>query len=384
MGKEDKTKLDKYTRVVGPLTYHFLKLLSVTNVTTCIHCPGLSAREKKLIASVDLSSNERNGGPVLWNEDELEWRAPSTEILNLKQSINYECSNSIPINFTEAWSYFHSSDMSQYYERADRESKQTAHTVSKIRSTISELVGHPALKSALCPERNLILAIASCPMNNDCTVHRRILQSIYVFMTKNPSCTRYGSHWEEVGFQGQDPASDLRGVGMFGALQMLYLSSSQETKETLAPEVYDLSRHPIHQFPLAVLSLNVTKMTLDAFRDGLLNRFCNKEDSAIIVVNRFYLAIMYRIYKKWSEKGMTIHDSCYLLKAVEKWCRANPKKTFMKMNEYLGRNDGTNNKKRTRKTKKSDRGADSSNTPNSSCFCSLHWFRIGNNEDFAS
>ena len=102
---------------------------------------------------------------------------------------------------------------------------------------------------------------------------------------------------------------------MFGALQMLYLSSSQETKETLSPEVFVLSRHPIHQFPLAVLSLNVTKMSLDAFRDGLLNRFCNKDNSAITVVNKFYLAIMYRIYKKWSEGGMTIHDSCFLLKS---------------------------------------------------------------------
>jgi hypothetical protein len=103
---------------------------------------------------------------------------------------------------------------------------------------------------------------------------------------------------------------------MFGALQMLYLSSSQETKETLAPEIFELSRHPIHQFPLAVLSLNVTKMTLDAFRDGLLNRFCHKEGSAIYVVNQFYLAIMYRIFRKWKDKGMTIHDSCYLLKGT--------------------------------------------------------------------
>lgn len=59
---------------------------------------------------------------------------------------------------------------------------------------------------------------------------------------------------------------------MFGALQMLYLSSAAETKETLAPEILKLSRHPIHEFPLAVLSLNVTKMALDAFRDGILNR----------------------------------------------------------------------------------------------------------------
>lgn len=59
---------------------------------------------------------------------------------------------------------------------------------------------------------------------------------------------------------------------MLGALQLLYLSSSQETKETLAPDLFALSRHPIYEFPLAVLSLNVTKMTLDAFRDGILNR----------------------------------------------------------------------------------------------------------------
>jgi len=177
------------------------------------------------------------------------------------------------------------------------------------------------------------------PMVNELSVHRRILQSLYVFMTGKPTCPRYGNHWEEIGFQvgfgsqnpapnidflrsnifnltiqGQDPASDLRGVGMFGALQMLYLSSSQETKETLAPDVFELSRHPIHQFPLAVLSLNVTKMTIDAFRDGLLNRFCHKQGSAILVVNQFYLAIMYRIYRKWKDKGMTIHDSCFLLK----------------------------------------------------------------------
>ena len=25
---------------------------------------------------------------------------------------------------------------------------------------------------------------------------------------------RYGGHWEEIGFQGTDPATDLRGVGM--------------------------------------------------------------------------------------------------------------------------------------------------------------------------
>ena len=154
-------------------------------------------------------------------------------------------------------------------------------------------------------------------------------------------------------------------------------------------------------------------MTLDALRDGLLNRyvkmssnsicvcanplqyllviylifvsrFCNKKGDCIWIVNRFYLAIMYRIYKKWKDKGMTIHDSCFLLKgknliqkyrnsdiyqclqlncifacvAVEKWCRAHPQRTFSRLNEYLAQNEnvvGTGKPKKTRLKKKSER-----------------------------
>ena len=49
----------------------------------------------------------------MWKEEEVEWRPPSSDIL--KSSINYDCNNSIPINFTEAWSFFQSSDMTTYY-----------------------------------------------------------------------------------------------------------------------------------------------------------------------------------------------------------------------------------------------------------------------------
>jgi hypothetical protein len=31
---------------------------------------------------------------------------------------------------------------------------------------------------------------------------------------------RRGSHWQELGFQGDDPATDLRGCGMLGLLQV--------------------------------------------------------------------------------------------------------------------------------------------------------------------
>jgi len=299
------------------------------------HC---TAREKKLRNSIRLGHQQQLASMQDWTdddgkEDSLEWKTPSSDILGLKQSLNFECSNSIPINFSEAWSFFQASDMSQFMAKLDLDVAPIT-----FRSKFSGFMGNPPLKPKLTAQRDLIFAIAACPMNNDLSVHRRILQSIYVFMTKNPSCPRYGNHWEEVGFQGQDPASDFRGVGMLGALQLLYLSSSQETKDTLAPDLLALSRHPIYEFPLAVLSLNVTKMTLDAFRDGILNRFCNKKDDAISVLNRFYLSIMYRLYRKWKDNKVTVHNCSFLMKAVEKWCRTHPRKTFAKMNKYLAAN----------------------------------------------
>lgn len=34
---------------------------------------------------------------------------------------------------------------------------------------------------------------------------------------------RLGPHWAALGFQGDDPATDLRGAGVLGLLQLLYL-----------------------------------------------------------------------------------------------------------------------------------------------------------------
>ena len=36
---------------------------------------------------------------------------------------------------------------------------------------------------------------------------------------------RYGEHWALMGFQGSDPATDLRGAGMLGLLHLLCLGT---------------------------------------------------------------------------------------------------------------------------------------------------------------
>ena len=72
-------------------------------------------------------------------------------------------------------------------------------------------------------------------------------------------------------FQGLDPATDLRGVGLLGLVQALYLVTNESTLP-LARDLYLLSHDPHSEFPLMVLSINVTRISLQALREGVLNR----------------------------------------------------------------------------------------------------------------
>jgi hypothetical protein len=72
-------------------------------------------------------------------------------------------------------------------------------------------------------------------------------------------------------FQGNDPATDLRGVGFLGLIQPLYLVMTPELVP-LAKDIYKLSLSETQNFPLLVLSINVTRISFHALKDGLLNR----------------------------------------------------------------------------------------------------------------
>ena len=71
--------------------------------------------------------------------------------------------------------------------------------------------------------------------------------------------------------QGVDPATDLRGVGLLGLVQALYLLT-HESLLPLARDVFRLSHDHHSQFPLMVLSINVTRISLQTLREGYLNK----------------------------------------------------------------------------------------------------------------
>lgn len=76
-------------------------------------------------------------------------------------------------------------------------------------------------------------------------VHGRVLQTIYKKLTGSKfDCALYGDHWEDLGFQGANPATDLRGAGFLALLHLLYLVMDSKTL-LMAQEIFRLSRHHI-------------------------------------------------------------------------------------------------------------------------------------------
>lgn len=67
-------------------------------------------------------------------------------------------------------------------------------------------------------ERDLVFALTKVKYDSRVAEHEIILKSIYKMLMKTDQCRGVGNHWQEIGFQRTDPATDIRGAGMLGAL----------------------------------------------------------------------------------------------------------------------------------------------------------------------
>ena len=191
------------------------------------------------------------------------------------------------------------------------------------------------LNPALEEEKKLVFAISKRSFNDDNPMHFQVLLTLYKLLTGSKiDCPRYGSHWEQIGFQGNDPATDLRGVGCLGLLQPLYLVMTPELLP-LAKDIYKLSLSENQNFPLMVLSINVSRIALHALRDGVLNRQSHLENSVWSALNFFYVAILFHIYTVWKNEYKSIKDSGYVLKDAEKFCRKNVRLAIQNLNNHL-------------------------------------------------
>ena len=122
-----------------------------------------------------------------------------TLYLYLHLTASTATNNTELIGFQEAVQHFESIDLNEYAEKIKPTSKQTG-----FASFIHSIVGPAKLHKSLVSQRNLIFTLALVPFNNEDKEHVRILQTLFKTLTKRKlDCSRFGTHWELIGFQGR-------------------------------------------------------------------------------------------------------------------------------------------------------------------------------------
>lgn len=108
--------------------------------------------------------------------------------------------------------------------------------------------------------------LASTPYDSDNEEHEAKLQKLWELLRPGvPLQSRKSVQWQEIGFQGNDPKTDIRGMGMLG-LDNLHFFAEVYNNEAL--NVLSHSLHPTAGYPFAILGINITDFAYNLLRDG--------------------------------------------------------------------------------------------------------------------
>ena len=258
---------------------------------------------------------------------QAEWENVETiQAVRIADELNVSQNSQKIINSTHALEYFRDKRMLDYINRIRLPPEPTG-----IRKLLRMIFGPPTLHDSLLNERNLVLAMALHAFDNTDNFHTTVLDTIYRLLMKSQvSCPRYGSHWEDIGFQGNDPATDLRGAGMLGLVNLFDFVTSPIAYQ-IALDILKLSRDVTQRFPMCALSMSLTVIVITLLRDGKLSKVCNSRGMVFSVVNDAYKALFYRLFCVWKYQHKTIWDSGHVLQELEVSAKSNIQRY---MNEF--------------------------------------------------
>lgn len=117
------------------------------------------------------------------------------------------------------------------------------------------------------------------------------------------------NRWSHIGFQGEDPGTDFRGMGLLGLLQLEYLSRKPNK---LPSDLLKRSLNEEYGYPFAIVGINITFTLLSLFRQGFMKHlyydegdilFRNKERVLCIfkTLNDLYVELFLRFDCFWHQ-----------------------------------------------------------------------------------
>lgn len=125
--------------------------------------------------------------------------------------------------------------------------------------------------------------------------------------------SRLNKQWGDIGFQGDDPKTDFRGMGLLGLSNLVFFSENY-TEE--ARQVLSHSNHPKLGYSYAIVGINLTEMAYSLLKSGALKP-------------HFYNTVL-----GWPELHHFHQLYCYLAYEFDKFWLAEEPESIMLFNEY--------------------------------------------------
>ena len=190
-----------------------------------------------------------------------------------------------PITYDEALRYFQGLDMSGDQGKITPTQPDQRHVLKRI------FKRRPGLQ-APDAERDFVFLVALQKYDPRVPVHWRMIHTVFRELTpknKPVPCPTLGAHWVRIGFQGNDPRTDInRAMRCLALLQLLHLL---EKERRLAGALFRAANQGGKDWPFACTSISFTRMAVQKLRSGKLNGRCNALGGVLEALHECHAAL---------------------------------------------------------------------------------------------
>merc|ERR1719402_466284 len=95
----------------------------------------------------------------------------------------------------------------------------------------------------------------------------QLLELWTLLQPDRPLLKRVTKQWQDIGFQGEDPKTDFRGMGILGLQNLIYFAKQFGTA---AKHILSHSHHPKFGYSFAIVGINLTHMAYKLLQDSAL------------------------------------------------------------------------------------------------------------------
>eukprot|EP00808_Paulinella_micropora_P000061 g64192.t1 len=161
------------------------------------------------------------------------------------------------------------------------------------------------------------------PFNPDNPQHETMVLELWDLLRPGvrlrvlPPSRRVSSDWDEIGFQGKDPATDFRGMGMLGLSNLIEFarqyptSSAQVLKDCMSNKNW---------FGFAITGINLTHDTLKFVKNGTLKPVLYHHGATLTTFLRIYVAMFLRLNELWhQENPPSVMSFQHIRGMLEQW-----------------------------------------------------------------